>query len=44
MLLWTVGGSDFTGAQCAEWMQEAGFREIRIEPLTTEESMVIAKK
>lgn len=44
MLLWTAGGSDFTGAECAIWMREAGFRDIRIEPLTAEESMVIGKK
>jgi precorrin-6B methylase 2 len=44
MLLWTAGGYDFTGSQCAEWMKEAGFNEIRIEPLTTEQSMVIGKK
>ena len=44
MLLWTAGGFDFSGADCAEWMAEAGFREIRIEPLATDQSMVIGKK
>jgi ubiquinone/menaquinone biosynthesis C-methylase UbiE len=44
MLLWTAGGNDFTGSECAAWMAEAGFNEIRIEPLATEQSMVIGKK
>lgn len=44
MLLWTAGGYDFSGSECAEWMKEAGFNEIRIEPLATEQSMVIGKK
>jgi hypothetical protein len=44
MLLWTAGGYDFSGSECAEWMREAGFNEVRIEPLATEQSMVIGKK
>ena len=44
MVLWTAGGFDFSGADCAEWMREAGFGDIRIEPLATDQSMVIGKK
>jgi hypothetical protein len=44
MLLWTAGGYDFSGSECAEWMREAGSNEIQIEPLATEQSMVIGKK
>jgi len=44
MLLWTTGGFDFSGADCVDWMRDAGFREIRIEPLTAEESMLIGRK
>ena len=33
MLIETTGGSEYTGAECTTWMQEAGFRETRIEPL-----------
>jgi ubiquinone/menaquinone biosynthesis C-methylase UbiE len=44
MLLWTAGGYDFSGSECAEWMKEAGFNEVRIEPLTAEQSMVTGKK
>ncbi len=44
MLLWTAGGYDFSGSECAEWMREAAFSEIHIEPLATEQSMVIGKK
>ena len=44
MLLWTAGGYDFSGSECAEWMREAGFNDVQIEPLATEQSMVIGKK
>jgi len=44
MLLWTAGGFDFSGTDCAGWMRGAGFREIRVESLAAEESMVIGKK
>jgi len=40
MLLSSTGGFDFTGADCAGWMRETGFRDIRLEPLTMEQSMV----
>ena len=41
MLIETPGGFDYTGAQCRAWLQEAGFRETRVEPLAGPESMVI---
>jgi O-methyltransferase domain/Dimerisation domain len=44
MLLWTAGGYDFSGSECAQWMREAGFDDIQTEPLATEQSMVIGKK
>jgi hypothetical protein len=44
MLIETPGGFDFTGADCAHWMQEAGFSSTRIEPLVGPDSMVIAIK
>ena len=44
MLIETPGGFDFTGADCAGWMQEAGFRDIRLEPLSGPDSMVIGIK
>jgi hypothetical protein len=44
MLLWTAGGFDFSSADCAQWMRDAGFRNIRIEALVAGESMVIGKK
>ncbi len=44
MLLWTAGGYDFSGSECAGWMREAGFNEIQIAPLATDQSMVIGKK
>ena len=33
MLIETQGGFDYTGADCRAWMQEAGFRESRVEHL-----------
>jgi hypothetical protein len=44
MLIETDGGFDFTGAECRQWMKDAGFRETRIEHLTGPESMVIGVK
>ncbi|MEI6000002.1 methyltransferase [Paraburkholderia bengalensis] len=44
MLIETPGGFDYTGAQCREWMQEVGFKQIRVEPLTGPDSMVIGTR
>ena len=44
MLIETSGGFDYTGAECQEWMREAGFRETRVEHLVGPDSMVIGIK
>jgi O-methyltransferase domain len=44
MLIETPGGFDYTGADCLAWMREAGFREIRVEPLHGPYSMAIGVK
>jgi hypothetical protein len=44
MLVMTAGGFDFTGADCIGWMQEVGFRDMRVELLTPDQSMVVALK
>jgi O-methyltransferase domain/Dimerisation domain len=44
MLIETIGGFEYTGAECTEWMQEAGFHETRIEPLGDVHSAVIGIK
>ncbi|HEX8772951.1 MAG TPA: methyltransferase [Pyrinomonadaceae bacterium] len=44
MLIETPGGFDYTGADCSEWMREAGFRETRVEHLVGPDSMVIGIK
>ena len=44
MLVETPGGFDYTGADCAGWMKEAGFRETRVEHLVGPDSMVIGIK
>jgi hypothetical protein len=44
MLIMTAGGFDFTGADCIGWMRETGFRDMHVEPLTSEQSMAIGIK
>jgi len=44
MLIETGGGFDYTGADCAGWMKEAGFKETRVEHLVGPDSMVIGIK
>jgi len=44
MLIETPGGFDYTGADCTQWMQAAGFTQIRVEPLVGPDSMVIGIK
>lgn len=44
MLIETPGGFDYTGADCAGWMREAGFKSTRVEPLVGPDSMVIGIK
>jgi hypothetical protein len=40
----TPGGFDYTGADCAGWMREAGFSATRVEALVGSESVVIGIK
>ena len=44
MLIDTHGGFDFTGAECAAWMREAGFQETRIAPLAGHDALVVGIK
>ena len=44
MLIETPGGFDYTGADCAGWMKEAGFSSTRTEALVGPDSMVIGIK
>ena len=44
MLIETTGGFDYTGADCRQWMREAGFRETYVEHLAGPDSMVVALK
>jgi len=44
MLIETPGGFDYTGADCASWMRDAGFRETRVERLVGPDSMVVGIK
>jgi len=44
MLIETNDGFDYTGADCAGWMKEAGFRETRVEHLVGPDSMVVGIK
>jgi len=44
MLIETPGGFDYTGADCKEWMREAGFSSVRVEPLVGPTSMAVGVK
>jgi hypothetical protein len=44
MLIETKGGSEYTGAECMYWLQQAGFRETHIEPLGDVHTAVIGFK
>ena len=44
MLIETPGGFDYTGADCIDWMREAGFENCRVEHLIGPDSMVIGIK
>jgi len=44
MLIETPGGFDYTGADCVGWMNDAGFRETRVEHLVGPDSMVVGIK
>lgn len=44
MLIETPGGFDFTGADCMQWMNNAGFKRTKVEKLAGPNSMVIAIK
>jgi len=44
MLIETPGGFDYTGADCAAWMTEAGFSSTRVEHLVGPDSMVVGIK
>jgi hypothetical protein len=44
MLIMTDGGFDYTSEQLMGWMQEAGFRTLHVEPVTSELSMVVGLK
>lgn len=44
MLIETPGGFDYSGADCIGWMEEAGFRETRVEHLIGPDSMVVGIK
>lgn len=44
MLIETEGGFDFTGADCRQWMKQAGFTRTKVEKLAGPDSMVIGFK
>ena len=44
MLIETRHGFDYTGADCQQWLRDAGFRALRQEPLGGADSMVVGIK
>jgi hypothetical protein len=44
MLIETRGGFDYTAADGRRWLTDAGFKDVRVEPLVGHDSMVIGVK
>jgi hypothetical protein len=44
MLIETRHGFDYTGADCQQWLRDAGFRAVRQEHLGGADSMVVGIK
>lgn len=44
MLIETPGGFEYTGAEARSWFEEAGFREVRVQPLLGSLSAVVGTK
>ena len=44
MLIETIGGSEYTGADCKSWMKTAGFRKITSQPLGDMHTAIIGMK
>jgi O-methyltransferase domain len=44
MLLMTAGGFEFSGAECSDWMQDIGFRDVYVEALVSDHSMIVGRK
>ena len=44
MLIMTTGGFDYSADDCAQWLHEAGFRNVRVEALTGDQTSVFAHK
>ena len=44
MLIETAGGSEYTGADCKEWMRQADFVKINQEPLGDMHTAIIGHK
>jgi len=44
MLIEVPDGFDYTGAQCQQWLRQAGFRRTWVEHLAGPESMVVGIK
>jgi len=44
MLIELPDGADYTGAECQQWLHQAGFRHTHVEHLAGPESMVVGIK
>ncbi|QRM30363.1 methyltransferase [Microvirga sp. VF16] len=44
MLIETPAGFDYTGVDCRNWMEEAGFQDVQIRPLQSPYSAAIGRK
>ena len=44
MLIETPDGSDYTLRECQTWLREAGFKQVRVEPLAGNDWMAVGYK
>ncbi len=44
MLIETPGGFDYSFADCKQWLESAGFRDVSVEPLAGADWMITARK
>src|SRR5262249_39340407 len=44
MLVMTEAGFGFTGADCVGWMRKTGFRDIQVQLLSNDQSMIMGTK
>jgi hypothetical protein len=44
MLVMTAGGFDFSAKDCVGWMTEAGFHDVSVQPMTSDQTAIVGRK